>query len=147
VVGLGPRNDGYVLEDLSKRTTPHIWASLAIDAYRRYEANYIVAEGNNGGEMVAEVIHAIDPGVPVRMVHASQGKHTRAEPISALYEQLRVHHVGFFEELEDQMCSWNPDTDPKSPDRMDALVWGLTELMSPSDNPFAQPLSTAGGIA
>ena len=87
--------------------------------------------------MVAEVIGAIDRTVKVKRVHATQGKHTRAEPIAALYEQGRVHHVGAFELLEDQMCSWNPDTDPKSPDRMDALVWALTELMVNRDNPWA----------
>jgi phage terminase large subunit-like protein len=143
----GPRNDGYILEDLSKRTSPHDWASIAIEAYHRYEADRIIAEVNNGGEMVAEVIHAIDRSVPVLSVHATQGKHTRAEPIAALYEQGRVHHVGAFELLEDQMCSWNPETDPKSPDRMDALVWGLTELMGPGTNPFSIPMSSAGGIA
>lgn len=147
VVGKGgSMNHGYVLEDISKRTTPHDWASIAIAAYKRHKADRIVAESNQGGEMVTEVIHAIDPSVPVKLVHASQGKHTRAEPIAALYEQGRVHHVGGFELLEDQMCSWNPDTDPKSPDRMDALVWGLTELML-TDNPFAVSLTSAGGIA
>jgi phage terminase large subunit-like protein len=97
-------------------------------AYHKHKADSIIAEGNNGGEMVAEVIRAVDPTVPVRIVHATQGKHTRAEPISTLYAQGVVHHVGAFEALEDQMASWNPDTD-KSPDRMDALVWGISELM------------------
>jgi phage terminase large subunit-like protein len=128
VVGKGKDLHGYILEDDSLRDTPHNWARAAVVAYHKHKADSIIAEGNNGGEMVAEVIRAVDPTVPVRIVHATQGKHTRAEPIAALYEQNMVHHVGTFETLEDQQCSWNPDTD-KSPDRMDALVWGISELM------------------
>jgi predicted phage terminase large subunit-like protein len=128
VVGKGKDQHGYVLEDDSLRDTPHNWARAAVVAYHKHKADSIIAEGNNGGEMVAEVIRAVDPTVPVRIVHATQGKHTRAEPISTLYAQGVVHHVGAFEALEDQMASWNPDTD-KSPDRMDALVWGISELM------------------
>lgn len=99
-------------------------------AYRELRADRIVAETNNGGEMVISTIKTIDPNVPVTAVTATRGKAIRAEPVAALYEQGRVHHVGMFRELEDQACDWNPaDSYAKSPDRLDALVWGLTELM------------------
>ncbi len=133
VVGL-LRGHGYVLEDDSLRGSPATWAKEAVAAYRRHKADRIVAETNNGGEMVEFVVRSVDPNVSYTSVTASRGKVTRAEPISALYEQGRVHHVGTFPLLEDQMCSWTPGE--KSPDRMDALVWGLTELMA-SDNPWA----------
>jgi len=104
----------------------------SIGLYHEYEANDVVAEGNNGGDLVKDLLKAIDGRVPVRMVHASRGKFVRAEPISSLYEQGRVHHVGSFPELEDQMASFTPDLDRAtqgSPDRVDALVWGLSEVM------------------
>lgn len=123
---------GYVLEDGSIRGAPEDWARRAVSLYRRYEADRIVAEKNQGGEMVEAVIRAVDRNAPVSLVHASRGKLIRAEPISALYEQGRVHHVGRFDELEDQMCTFATDYDRKngSPDRMDALVWGLTFLFN-----------------
>jgi phage terminase large subunit-like protein len=126
VEGTSAMGHQYVLEDLSLRASPSDWARVAIDAYHRHSADRIIAETNNGGEMVEAVIRSIDPSVPYRSVTASRGKQTRAEPISALYEQGKVHHVGAFELLEDQMCQWMPGE--KSPDRMDSLVWGLTEL-------------------
>ena len=89
----------------------------------------VVAEVNNGGEMVKHTLRTVDPGVPVKMVHASRGKATRAEPVVALDEQARVHHVGSFPELELQMTTWSPTDDRTSPDRVDARVWALTELM------------------
>jgi phage terminase large subunit-like protein len=134
---------GYVLEDLSLRGTPATWAKEAVAAFHRWKADRIVAEVNNGGEMVEYVLRSVDPAVPYTAVTASRGKATRAEPISALYEQGRVHHVGTFPLLEDQMCSWLPGE--KSPDRMDALVWALTELMT-DDNPWAQ-ITTVGRVA
>ncbi len=123
-------NRGYVLADRSVRGTPEEWAKKAVALYREFEADRIVAEKNQGGEMVEAVIRAADRNVPVTLVHASRGKLVRAEPISALYEQNRVHHVGRFDELEDQMCTFSADYDRKngSPDRMDALVWGLSYL-------------------
>jgi phage terminase large subunit-like protein len=138
---------GYVLEDLSLRATPHLWATAAIEAYHRWQANMIVAEDNNGGEMIEHVIHSIDPTVPVKRVHASRGKAVRAEPIHALYEQGKVHHVGTFELLEDQMCQWTP-SDIDSPDRMDALVWAITalDLIPTGSNPWAS-IETFGGVA
>lgn len=123
---------GYVLEDGSLRGAPEDWAKRAVALYRKYEADRIVAEKNQGGEMVEAVIRAVGRNVPVSLVHASRGKIVRAEPVSALYEQGRVHHVGRFDELEDQMCTFSIDYDRKdgSPDRMDALVWGLSFLFN-----------------
>ena len=135
VAGIDNRGHGYVLIDESIRTDPSTWARIAILNYERFKADRIVAETNNGGEMVEAVMRSIDPSISYKSVTASRGKQTRAEPISALYEQGRVHHVGTMELLEDQMCQWVPGE--KSPDRMDALVWALTELMLADDNPWA----------
>jgi len=134
VAGLGEDDHGYVLEDCSSQgETPNEWAKRAIAAYHRHEASCIVAEVNNGGEMIATIMRAIDANIPVREVRASQGKFTRAEPVSMLYAQGRVHHQGSFATLEDQMCIMTPDFDRKamklSPDRVDALVWAFKELM------------------
>ncbi|MGZ6360321.1 MAG: phage terminase large subunit family protein [Ktedonobacterales bacterium] len=130
IVAAGVTTDGrkgYVLEDASLKGTPHAWASAAVTLYHKLHADRIVAEANQGGEMVAHTIRTIDANVPVRLVHASRGKYTRAEPVAALYEQSRVHHVGTFPALEDQQCTWTQGD--ASPDRMDALVWALTDLM------------------
>lgn len=136
VVGMARDEDGYargyVLEDASLKGTPEDWSRMAVKMYRKWEADKIVAEKNQGGEMVLSVLKAADRSVPVKLVHASRGKVIRAEPISALYEQKRVHHVGQFDLLEDQMCTFSIDnirnSSTGSPDRVDALVWGLTEL-------------------
>jgi phage terminase large subunit-like protein len=136
VVGFARDNDGYgrgyILEDASLKGTPEEWAKVVVRMYRKWQADKIVAEKNNGGEMVESVIKAADRSVPVKLVHASRGKVVRAEPISALYEQGRVHHVGTFDKLEDQMCMFSVDnirnSSTGSPDRVDALVWGLTEI-------------------
>ena len=96
-------------------------------AYHKMRADRLVAEVNQGGDMVKFVIHTIDKNVAYKDVHASKGKHTRAEPVSALYEQNRIHHVGSFPDLEDQLCEWVPGD--ISPDRLDALVWAVTELL------------------
>ncbi len=138
---LGADGHGYVLDDRSLRASPNRWASDAIALYHRRFADRIVAETNNGGEMVEQIIRTLDPQISYRAVTASRGKQTRAEPIAALYEQGKVHHVGPFELLEDQMCQWVPGE--KSPDRMDALVWALTELMV-SQSPWGGAVS---GIA
>lgn len=124
--------DYWVLADDSIQASPKGWASAAITAYHKLDADLIVAESNNGGEMVLQVIKNIDPNVRVMLVHASRGKATRAEPIVALYEQNRVHHVGMFGAMEDEMCSWVPGS--PSPNRLDALVWALTELSNGIDN-------------
>lgn len=122
---------GYVLADRSMRGSPEEWAREAVRLYHELDADKIVAEVNQGGEMVSAVIKAVDRNVPIDQVRASRGKHVRAEPISALYEQGRIHHVGKFDNLEDQMCLFTRDADRtsgNSPDRVDALVWGLSAL-------------------
>jgi phage terminase large subunit-like protein len=129
VAGLGEDGHGYVLQDLSGKFSPDGWARLAVQAYRTYEADRIIAEVNNGGDLVERVIRTVDPHVPYTAVHASRGKRVRAEPVAALDEQGRVHHVGSFAALEDQMCTWDSTTGERSPDRMDARVWAITELM------------------
>jgi predicted phage terminase large subunit-like protein len=134
VVGLGNDGRAYVLEDLSGRFGPAQWGRIVVAAYDRFEADAVVAETNYGGAMVAEVIRAArdksDLRIPYREVRASRGKYVRAEPIAALYEQGKVSHVGYFEKLEDQLCGMttNGYTGDRSPDRADALVWGLNEL-------------------
>ena len=130
--GMGGAADAaYVLADRSGVLSPRQWAERAVSLYRELEADTIVAEVNQGGEMVAEVIRSVDPNVPVRSVRASRGKAIRAEPVAALYQRGAVYHSELFEALEDQMCSFTADYDQAengSPDRLDALVWGLTEL-------------------
>lgn len=127
VVGLGRDKRGYLLEDVSVNGTPEQWARRVVDAYHRHEANALVVEINQGGDMVTYTINTIQGGIPVRKVRASRSKATRAEPVAALYEQGKISHVGDFSKLEDQLCSWV--VGDKSPDRLDALVWGFTELM------------------
>lgn len=133
VVGKDDNGHGYVLADLSGHYAPIEWARVAINAYGTHAADRIVAEVNNGGEMVETTLRMVDSNVPFTAVHASRGKVTRAEPISALYEQGRIHHLGAFPALEDQMCAFTSDFDRStagySPDRVDALVWGFTELL------------------
>ena len=134
------RNEYYTLADDSLHGSPEAWANAAITAYHRFKADCIVAEKNNGGEMVASVIkQAVINArqkdktvgeVPVKLVWASHGKATRAEPIAMLAEQGRDHHVGTFAALEDELCMWTPGDD--SPDRLDAKVWAMTELSSAS---------------
>jgi hypothetical protein len=125
----GKRGDHfYTLSDDSVQGSPQTWARAAVTAYYKYKANLIVAEDNNGGEMVEAVIKQIDPNVPVKRVHASRGKATRAEPIAAISEQGRDHHVGSFPALEDELCLWMPGD--ASPNRLDAKVWMVTELIS-----------------
>jgi len=122
---------GFVLDDRTCAGSPNKWAKAAISAYRDHKADYIVAERNNGGDMVINTIHGIDPNIPVKSVWATRGKAKRAEPVSLMSEQGRIHHLGNFGELEDQMCEWDP-IDPDtgwSPDRMDAMVWAMHELM------------------
>ena len=129
IVTCGASTNGhfYVLSDDTVRATPNAWGKRAIEAYREWKADRIVAETNNGGDMVVMVLQQVDSSVPVTKVHATRGKRLRAEPISNLYEQQRVHHVGAFPQLEDQMVLWTPESND-SPDRLDALVWALSEL-------------------
>jgi phage terminase large subunit-like protein len=130
VAGIGRDQHFYVLADRSLIGTPDQWARAAVNAFREFDADRIIAETNNGGDMVEAVIRQVDRSVSYRKVTATRGKTIRAEPIAALYEQGRGHHVGAFDRLEDQMTEFDP-TDVqrvKSPDRMDALVWAGTEL-------------------
>ena len=127
VAGLGSDNHGYVFADKSLVGKPNDWGNAAITQYNVWKADRVVAETNQGGDMVESTILSIDPKVAYKGVHASKGKYTRAEPVSSLYEQGKVHHVGTFGNLEDQMCEWEQGMD--SPDRLDALVWAITELM------------------
>jgi phage terminase large subunit-like protein len=133
VAGKDVNGHGYVLADQSGRYPPTEWARTAIGLYRQYKADRIVAEVNNGGEMVEATLRVLDPNVSYTAVRASRGKVTRAEPIAALYEQDRIHHLGTFAQLEDQMCGFSSDFDRQtagySPDRVDALVWAFTELL------------------
>jgi len=133
IVGKDYNNEFYVLEDLSGRHTADKWGRICVNAFYEWEADRIICETNNGGDLVERLIRNIDTNVPYRSVRATRGKILRAEPIAALYEQRRVHHVGAFPELEQQMCSYTGDTQ-SSPDRLDALVWGLTELSKSSGN-------------
>jgi phage terminase large subunit-like protein len=126
--GMDGRGHYYVLGDYTIHDTPQMWGYAAITAFHKHQANLIVGETNNGGEMVEHTIRTIDPKIPFRSVHASRGKAVRAEPVSALYEQGKVHHFGTFPELEDQCCEWVPGAE-KSPDRVDALVWAISQLM------------------
>ena len=134
-VGVDANGMGYVLDDRSIKGSPVEWANAAIALYHRSSADRIVVEANQGGDMVRHTLQTVESQVPIKMVHATRGKRTRAEPVSALYEQGKVFHVGAFPILEDQMCSWTPES--PSPDRLDALVWGLTELMVGSRLPPA----------
>jgi len=127
VAGFGINGHAYVLDDVTQHDLPDVWAKAAIDALGAWKADRIVAEVNNGGDLVEAVLRHVNPDVPYGSVHASRGKRTRAEPIAALYEQGKVHHLGVHAELEDQMCTWLPLSE-ESPDRVDALVWALTEL-------------------
>jgi phage terminase large subunit-like protein len=134
VVGLGEDGVGYVLDDRSGRMPAIDWATRAITAYHEHGADRVVAEVNNGGDLVENQLRIVDPTVSYRAVHASRGKRKRAEPIAALYEQGKIRHASVFQTLEDQMVTFVPDPDASprasdSPDRVDALVWGLTDLM------------------
>jgi predicted phage terminase large subunit-like protein len=128
VAALGTDGHGYVLDDLTLKDSPHAWATAAVQAYRDHKADRILAEINQGGAMVEHTIRTVDNSVSYKAVRAKVGKRLRAEPVAALYEQGKVHHIGSFAALEDQMTGWVPG-EGDSPDRVDALVYALTELM------------------
>jgi len=135
VAGIGHDGLVYVVQDASGRYTPNEWAVRAINLFRLHQADRIVAETNNGGEMIEVTLRTVMQDVAFKAVSASKGKQTRAEPVAALYEQGRVRHAGGFPALEDQMCNWEPGSGAPSPDRVDALVWALTELvLGPHDD-------------
>jgi phage terminase large subunit-like protein len=124
-----PEDHGFVLEDISGTYSPDGWAKVVAAAYVRHKADRVVAEVNQGGDLVEATLRTVDARISYKAVHASRGKQIRAEPISALYQQAKIHHVGSFPKLEDQLTQWDPQTEAWSPDRLDALVWGLTDLM------------------
>lgn len=129
VAGRGKDGHAYVLEDATATSAlPEIWANRALNAYDDWQANIIVAEANQGGDMIEHTLRVYNSGIPYTKIHAKRGKALRAEPVSALYEKGMVHHVGVFLDLEDQMCEWVPGMTSDSPDRLDALVYALTEL-------------------
>lgn len=129
VVGLGEDGHGYVLDDRTLSGSPGEWAAAVVTAFNVHRADRVIGEVNNGGDLVESNLRTAARHLPFKAVRASRGKATRAEPIAALYEQGRVHHVGAFPRLEDQLVDWDPTGGAPSPDRLDALVWGLTELM------------------
>lgn len=128
VVGKGVDGFGYVIDDVSHKGSPAQWADRVVKAYHQYQAHYVVAEVNQGGDLVETVLRAADPTLRFKAVRATKSKRCRAEPIAMLYEQKKIFHTRAFPELEQQMCRFMPGSG-KSPDRVDALVWALTELM------------------
>lgn len=138
VGGIGEDGHKYLLEDLSMSGSPTEWAEVAIAAYHRHRADLIVAEVNNGGAMIEAVLRSVDPAIPYKQLWASRGKQTRAEPIATQYERREIHHVGRFPILEAQLCSWVQGG--KSPDRLDSLVWLMTELMEAMPATYGGPL-------
>ena len=127
VTGSGPDAHFFVIEDASLRTSPHKWASKVASVYAKRRADRLVVEVNQGGQLVEDTLRSINANLPVRSVHACRSKQLRAEPVLALYEQGRVHHVGVLAQLEEEMTTWVPGIG-RSPDRVDALVYALTDL-------------------
>ena len=147
VAGKGVDGRGYILADRTCKLSPAGWGRRAVDAYHEFRADRIVAERNFGGAMVESTIRVVDPNVAYREVTASRGKAVRAEPVAALYEQGRVSHVGALSNLEDQMCQMARDgfLGEGSPDRLDALVWALTDLIIDPDGGGSQWVSFLAG--
>jgi predicted phage terminase large subunit-like protein len=133
VAGVTNTGEYYILEDLTIKASPDGWARVAVNAYHNHKADRIVAETNNGGDMIEHLIRQVDPSVSFRKVTATRGKIVRAEPIAALSEQGRLHMVGVYPELEDQLCNFTHES-KDSPDRLDAMVWGVTDLMATANS-------------
>ena len=129
VAGIDYNDHGYVLEDQSGIYTPNEWANIVVGLYKKWEADRIVTEVNQGGDLLENTLRTVDRTVSYRGVRASRGKRARAEPVASLFERGLIHHVGAFTGLEDQMCTWDASSDNNSPDRVDALVWAMTDLM------------------
>jgi len=142
IAGLGIDNIAYVLGDWTCNLSPNGWGRRVVEAYSRFTADRIVAERNFGGAMVEHVIRTVDPNAPVRLVTASRGKVARAEPVAALYEQGKVKHAAYMPLLEDEMCSMTTEgfVGGGSPNRVDALVWAINDLML--NRVFVRPLET-----
>jgi phage terminase large subunit-like protein len=129
IVAVGKAGErAYVLRDASMKGSPNAWADAVCNVYSDLSADRVVAERNFGGDMVESTLRTADRNLPVEVISASRGKQQRAEPVAALYEQGKVSHAGTFQELETQMTTWDPANSSESPDRVDALVWALTEL-------------------
>jgi len=142
VIGVGRYKwGGYVLEDASVQGSPTTWATAAVNLYYKLNADCIVAEGNQGGEMITTIINGIDPDIKVKIVYASHGKAARAEPVAAFFEVDEIKPVrrgflcGSFPDLEDELCTWEPIKGKESPNRLDAMVWGFTELLIADSGP------------
>jgi len=150
VAGLGYDDHGYGLEDLSGRFPPAEWAKIACDTAKKYAnevETLIVGEVNNGGELVERNIRTEWSVAPYKAVHASRGKRVRAEPISSLSEQKRIHLATHFPQLESQLTTWTPDSGQESPDRLDAFVWAMTELMIPKEPEPPRGIVTSSGVS
>lgn len=128
VTGKDKQGHGYLLEDLSGIYSPDEWAKIAVNLYIKHQAKYIIAESNQGGDMVSHTIKSVNRNIPVKLVHATKGKIIRAEPISALYEQGKIHHLGYFPDLEEEQVTYTGQPGDKSPNRLDSLVWGFSYL-------------------
>jgi phage terminase large subunit-like protein len=128
IAGISADHRLCVLDDRSGRYSPDRWAREVVRAYDEFSADRIVAEGNQGGELVRVNLKTVRPNLPVRIVHARHSKQARAEPVAALYEQGKVMHSRPMPELEDQLCTWVPLSGDPSPDRLDAMVWAITDL-------------------
>lgn len=144
VAGLGVDNHFYVLDDLSGRYRPTEWAEKVGEAYAYYKADRVVAEVNQGGDLVEATLRLVHRRLSYKGVRATRGKIVRAEPIAALYEKGRVFHRQCFQKLEDQMCRFTGERHEGSPDRLDALVWALTELALSPDAPGRPKVWVAG---
>jgi len=146
IVVAGRAKDGhyYVLDDVTAGGSPDAWGRAAVAAYDRHRADRIIGENNNGGALVESVIRAVSPRISYKPVFASRGKRTRAEPIAALYEQGKVHHFNQLAALENECCTWTPDED-ESPNRMDALVWAVSELMGSGPVAVVAPIAIPRG--
>lgn len=148
VAGLGEDQRGYVLEDGSLKGTPQQWATRAVSLYDKWGADALVIERNQGGDMVREVLRTVRPTLPVIEVHATRGKHVRAEPIAALYAAGRVSHVGTYPKLEDQCCMITAAgyEGTGSPDRADAMVWAMTQLFPAMVKRVEKPTKSSRGV-
>lgn len=128
IAGADKENNIYILEDLSGRYTPNEWGQLVSESYKKHDCDFYVAEKNQGGDMVSAIIRQFDKSNHIKLVQATKGKFLRAEPVYSLYEQSKVYHAGDFPILENQMVTFNPNENKKSPDRVDALVYAVTHL-------------------
>lgn len=137
VAGLGEDGHGYVLEDISGKYTPSVWAQKAIAAFHRYDADRIVAEVNQGGDMVEHTLRTHEPNIPYKSVRASRGKYARAEPIAALDEQGRIHHVGILGVLEDQMCAFLPQASQGKSEEGEKMTYPLIQISEPAVEPVS----------